>query len=113
MLATRTHVATNRLVFTYEPEGFPGGILSGYEDVETGGFVLEHVVVFPDSPPTTLMRMCYAGLLEGWARGYAYIACRIRVDYPIVDQLRRLAERAGFTEYAREGDSEFWVRYKP
>lgn len=103
----RLHIVGDRMVVTYQPEGWPVGMLSGYLN-RAGGFILEHVVAFPESPKDTLMHMLREAIQEAWEREYPYIAIYIPSTHPQHAGLTALAQRCGFTEYA----ATYWVRHR-
>lgn len=103
-----THLVSERTVFTYQPGGWPAGVLTGYVN-QSGGFILEHVVAFPGTPKETLARLVRAGLEEAWSREYKYVAFHVPVKHPARAGLVALGERCGFHEYA----TSWWVRHRP
>ena len=108
ILASRSYVAEGRIVYTYGPAARPEGVLTGYVN-EAGGFVVEHVIVFPCAPPWTLLKLLRAGLAEAWRRDYPYVLCHIPADFPLRRGLVAAGRRLGFTEYA----TAYWVAYRP
>ena len=110
MLATfpNGHLVSNRMVFTWEPEGWPLGVMTGYLN-RANGFVLEHVIAFPGTPKLTLVRMVRAGLQEAWRRDYPYVVFHVPADHPQHAGLTALGTRCGFHEYA----TTFWVAHRP
>jgi len=107
---SRVHLASDRVVFTYEVEGRDLGILTGYE--QDGGFFLEHVVAFPGAPLSTLPRMFRAGISEAWARGFKYIALYIEHEHPFAEKLEELAERYEFRCYADREGRAYYCRHR-
>lgn len=105
----RGHLATGRLVWTYLPKGQPAGLLTGYED-DRGGVVLEHLVAWQGIP---LPRLLEAGLEEAWTRGFQHVIVMIPLVHAKATRLEVLALRMGFTEYARDQEAAWFVRYKP
>ena len=101
------HIVGDRTVFTWQPDGWPVGCLTGYVN-PAGGFVLEHVITFPGAPPSTLVHMLNAALEEAWTRGYPYVALHIPAAHPRYAGLTALSAECGFTEYA----TSWWVRHK-
>lgn len=99
-------VAEHRIVFTYAPLGQSRGIVTGYE--LDGMFVVEHVIVFSGMPKETLLHMARAALAEATAR-FATIVCCVPERYPLSRGLHALAERLGFTEYARVDELIWYV----
>ena len=104
------HVVANRYVLTYEPEGRPTGVLTGYDD-EGGGFGLEHVIAFPEAPAGTLLALVRLGLEEAWRRDFQYVTLGLREGG--APGLARLAQRMGFTQYASCGPLDFYVSHRP
>lgn len=101
------HVVGDRMVFTYQPAGWPTGCLTGYLN-RAGAFVLEHVVAFPGAPAGTLMAMLKACLAEAWEREYPHVRIYIPADHPQHQGLTALATRCGFSEYA----TGWWVLHR-
>lgn len=93
----RTHLVSDRLVFTYQPDGWPAGVLTGYVN-QAPAFILEHVVVFPGQPQATLRTLLTLGLEEAWHRQYQYVAFFMPADHPRHRGLTTLATRLGFVE---------------
>lgn len=102
------HHAERREVFTYQPGGWPLGVLTGYAD-GLGGFVLEHVIVFPYAPWTTLMRMMRDGMEEAWSRGYTCVRFRLPQTFPLAPQLEKVGRRVGFVVDATYADETRYV----
>jgi hypothetical protein len=109
--ASKTFVAENRIVFTYEVEDRDIGILTGYEN--DSGFFLEHVIAFPGNGPAALPALLAAGLDEAGKRGYRYIALFIEHGHPLREKLESLAKRFGFCLYADLVDRAHYVLYAP
>ena len=88
------------------------GFLTGYDD-EAGGFALEDVVAF-DQSPKTVLRLVRAGLAEAWARDYQYVTLHITKAHPKARQLALLALRLEFEEYPGHDDRhEYYVCHRP
>ena len=104
----KTHLVSGRVVFTYQPEGWPVGVLTGYVN-QSNGFILEHVIAFPGAPKLTLVKMVREGLAEAWAREYQYVAFHVPADHPNHAGLTTLGKRCGFHEYA----TTWWCRHRP
>ena len=102
-----THFVADRMVWTYQPDGWPRGMLTGYLN-QAGGFVLEHVVAFPGGTAQTLVKMLRIGMEEAWTREYPYIVIFIPADHPDHPGLTALAKRCGFKEYA----TSYWVAHR-
>lgn len=102
-----THVVEGRVVLTYG-EPWPLGFITGYVD---GTFRVEHVVVFPGAPRSTLPKMLAAGLDEAWARGYASVSLLLPHAFPLTPPLMTLARRLGFEWYARDDFATYWVKF--
>ena len=102
MLAARKigHMALNRLVWTYLPDGVPLGLITGYENA--GGFVLEQIVRFPDTSPTVLVPMLRAAVAEAWMRDYAHVV--LMIPQGTTNGFHLLARRFGFTVYESDDD---------
>jgi hypothetical protein len=97
-----------RIVFSYIEDGWPQGLLIGYEHDD--GFFLEHVVSLGDRR-TILARTLRAGIAEAWSRGYRYISVPIHREHPLATKLVALAHRAGFTEFHADGAYTYFVLY--
>lgn len=106
------HVVTGRIVFTYQPQGWPLGVLTGHPD-GAGGFALEHVIVLPGAPVTTLLRMLHAGLEEAWRRHFDYVTFFLPHDLPIREPLEQVGTRMGFRVYETTNEADWYVRYRP
>lgn len=104
------YIVGERTVLTYEPEGWPAGVITGYPSA--GGFHVEHVVVFPGQPSTALLRMVRLGLEEAWRRGYDSVTFCVPRDFRLTRGLVRLGHRLGFEEYARDQRFVFYVCYR-
>lgn len=103
----RSHLALNRLVWTYLPQGQPCGFITGYED-ETAGFVVEHIVRWSGS----LRAMLRAALEEAWARRFEYVVLMVPAQHVAQPALILLALRMGFREYERTDEAAWFVRYR-
>jgi hypothetical protein len=112
MATPRSHVAFNRVVFTYEPEGLPLGMVTGF--VRDECFYVEHVVVFPYAPASTLLRMTAAGLARLWASDLALrsVAVHWTKNHPNAAGLEVLAERFGFTRYNEDAECVHLARWR-
>ena len=93
------YIVENRIVVTYQPEGWPAGVLTGFVNA-AGGFVLEHVISLN---PTMLIPMLTAAIEEATNRHYRYIRFGIPRDFPIFKKLEMLALRLNFK--FRDADS--------
>jgi len=102
------HTVTDRLVVTYQPDGWARGVLTGVADGQ-GGFGVEHVIVFNGSPPTLLMDMLRAGLQEAWNRGFAYVTWRVPHVFPAALALAEVGRRLGFT---KEREDDTWAYFR-
>ena len=112
LLATRAmHVATDRQVWTYEPDGWPLGVLTGY--ARDDGVVLEHMIVFPGAPPSTLVSMLAEGAETAWAHGYAFVIFGLPHAMPRRDQLVSLARSVGADVYAQDEQAAHFVLRRP
>ena len=105
-----SHVAEDRIVFTYAPNDLTLGVLTGY-GLGTM-FVVEHVIVFPGSPRATPLRLVAAGLAEAWAR-YASVVFCLPKTWTLTPSLRTLGEHFGFVAYAEDEDLMWYVAWKP
>ncbi len=90
------YTVTNRIVATYQPDGWPRGVLTGADD-GCGGFALEHVIVFNGAPATLLMDMLRAGIQEAWARDFSAITWKVPHAFPAALALAEVGKRLGFT----------------
>jgi hypothetical protein len=106
-MAASSTVDVDRIVFSYAEDGWPQGLLIGYE--YDAGFFLEHVVVIGRNP-FALMRTVSAGIAQA-DRDYRYIAVPIHKDHPLASQLEKLALRYRFTKYHTDGAYTYFVRY--
>lgn len=103
------HLAENRLIWTYMPNGHPVGVVTGFRD-EAGGVVVEQVIRWPQMRSGSLLAMLEAALEEVW---------RLEAPYAIVlvpaenSGLESLALRMGFEPYAEREDGTWFVRYRP
>ena len=111
MIATASHVQTDRIVFTWVPVAWPAGVLTGVAD-ELGGFRLEHVVAF-DRTPGSALALVRAGLAEAWLRRFEYVLFRIPHAHPHARGLKALARRVGGHEYHVSDVESFFVVYAP
>lgn len=110
ILAKKSHTRTNQVVFTWVPEDWPKGILTGYTDAD-GGVVLQHVVSF-DRTPTSALQLVRAGLAEAfWECGWKYVIFRVPHAHPHAKGLKALARRVGSIEYAIQEGESFFVCY--
>lgn len=103
-----THVVDNRIVLTYEPDGWPAGVITGYAQRET--FCVEHVIVFPWAPGKTMMAMLRVGLEEARRRGYTRVMFILPDAFPLTPKLRRVGERLGFRLVIKGADREYFER---
>jgi hypothetical protein len=106
-MGERSHFVDHRIVFTYQPERWPEGVLTGYVDLQ-GGFVLEHVIAFK---PRVLVPMLEEGIDEARRRGYRYLLFGMPHDFPLAKRLTKLATRFGFERYAEDEERFFCVRH--
>jgi hypothetical protein len=95
-------------VLTYEVDGWPCGVLTGYDD-ECGGLTLEHVIAWK---PYALRPMLYEGLAYAWERGASYVTFYIKQGHPHAEQLTRLGERFGALQYERCGNFAYYVVHR-
>ena len=104
------HLATDRLVWTYIPNGHPAGVIPGFRDA-AGGMVVEQVIRWPDRRSGSLLAMLGAALEEVW---------RLEAPYAVVlvpaasdRRLESLALKMGFEPYAETEAGRWFVRYRP
>ena len=109
--AVVSHIVTNRVVWTYQADNWPLGVITGYENEH--GFFIEHVIVFPHVPRGTLLRMLRAGMAEAWDRGYCAIRFCLPEEFPLTFQLTSLARRLGFEPYIETMGMTFYIRWRP
>ena len=111
MIATHSaHVVDAQTVLTYEVDGQPHGVLTGYR--EGSKFVLCHVIMFPGSPPTTLPRMLHVGVAEAWAGGYEAVLFCVMRSHPMHDALCRVGTRLGFVPYDESAEKGWYVKWR-
>jgi len=108
MKTANTHVVTNRIVLTYEVDGWPVGVLTGYDD-EQGGLTLEHVIAWK---PNALRPMLYEGLRHAWDVGAAYVTFCLADDQPHARELERLGKRFGALRYETHERLAYYVVHK-
>lgn len=108
--ATLSHVRTDQLVFTWVPETWPAGVLTGTRDGDA--FQLQHVIAF-DRAPTSALRLVRAGLAAAWAERFQMVIFRIPHTHPQARGLKALARRVGAMEYAVHPTESFFVVYAP
>ena len=104
------HVVDNQTVLTYEVDGKPQGVLTGY--VDGTKFVLCHVMAFPNAAASTLPRMLHVGLAEAWTRGYEAVLFCIMRSHPQHEALCRVGERLGFVPYDESAEKGWWVKWR-
>lgn len=104
------HIVDQRMIFTYAPKEDALGLISGYGAGTM--FVVEHLVVFPGSPETTLRRMVRAALHEAWER-YAVIVFCLPTHWILTSGLRAIGQRLGFVPYATVDGFHWFVAWKP
>ena len=105
-----THVAYSQIVLTYEIDGKPQGVLTGYS--ENNKFVLCHVMVFPHAQASTLQRMLHVGLAEAWTREYEAVLFCIMKSHPDHEALCRVGERLGFVPYDVNAEKGWYVKWR-
>ena len=98
-----SHLATDRLVWTYLLGGQPAGVITGY--LADGGLVVEQVIRWRGR----LTEMLRVGLEEAWERELAHLILMIPDHDPRSKKLTTLARRMGFIKYTHP----WWVRYRP
>ena len=104
-----THLALNRLVWTWVPNGHPAGVVTGFRD-DAGGVVVEQVIRWPQSRSRGLLAMLGAALEEVWSLGAPYAVVLVPIPTP---RLESLALKMGFEPYAETEDGRWFVRYRP
>ena len=101
------HLATDRLVWTYIPNGHPVGVVTGFRD-EAGGVVVEQVIRWPERRSGGLLAMLGAAWEE---------VERLEAPYAVVlvppGRLESLALKMGFEPYAATPEGTWFVRYRP
>lgn len=105
------HFAENRQVITYQENGWPVGVLTGYGLTGGDTWHIEHVIVFPHAPRGTLLRMARAGIAEAWAQYYSKIIFGVPMNHPNAYPLTQLAWRLGFRPYTAN-EYAWWVLHK-
>lgn len=101
------HVAFDRVVFTYQPEGVGLGLVTGF--IQDGCFFIEHVHVFPGAPASTLVRMLRTGMEMVWAYGCTRIAAHHTHTHPLAQGLDAVARRFGMRMYHDDIDARHWA----
>ena len=96
-----------RVVWTYSPDRWPAGLISGWAD-EDHLFHVEHVVTFRRG---ILLAMLRAGVEAARDEGFAALVITIPVDFPPALGLLRLARRLGFEPYASDPAAYHVVRW--
>ena len=103
-----SYLVENRTVWTWEPDGWPGGVITGVPDGH-GGFRIEHVALFPHRGGLRdLLALVDEGLSVAWDR-YQYVTFHLPRTFPPAQSLRALAERRGFTCYAEDTVCEHFI----
>ena len=105
------NVRRERIVATYQPETWPQGILTGYDDGQ-GGFSLEHMVAF-DRRPHTLLAMLREGIQTAWSLDFQYITFFVPKAFPVARQLELLGLHLGFEEYGHDDRHHHFVLHRP
>jgi hypothetical protein len=105
------HVVSGRVVYTYSPDGWPAGLVTGFAGLH-GAFHIEHVCVFPQASPGALLRMARLGIEEAWAQGYTSLVYGVPRAFPLSPALARLGERLGFVQYAADQTDRYFVLYR-
>ena len=103
------HLATNRLVWTYVPNGHPAGVVTGFRD-EAGGVVVEHVIRWPQMRSRGLLAMLGAAWEAVWRLDAPYAVVLVP---PQNRRLESLALKMGFEPYAEQEEGIWFVRYRP
>ena len=98
---------TQRNVWTYVPDRWPAGLISGYRD-DDDRFHVEHVVTFRRG---VLLAMLRAGVEAARDEGFTALVITIPVDFPPALGLLRLARRLGFEPYATDPAAYHVVRW--
>lgn len=101
----------DRMVTTFEVDGWPVGVLTGCER-EGNTYYLEHVIVLPRAPRGTLMRMLKAGIEEAWTLRFGSIVYCIPDDFPPRRGLERVGQRLGFQAYTHEEGATWYSKHK-
>lgn len=106
-------VEFNRAVYTYLSDtGLPLGVITGY--VKDRCFFIEHVMVFPYAPATTLLRMVSSGIDRLFMSdiGFTSAVVHWKKDHPFARGLEVLAERFGFTKYHVDDECLHMARWR-
>lgn len=106
-------VEFGRIVYTYlDTAGVPLGAITGYEKDKC--FFIEHIMVFPHAPHTTLLRMVASGLkrLAESDIGFRSATVYWLKAHPLAAGLAVLAERCGFTQYHEDETTVHWARWR-
>ena len=102
------NIRRGRIVWTWEPDGWPGGIVTGQPD-RHGGFRIEHVVLLPPRQGfADLIAFVNAGLALAFEL-YEYVTFHLPRAFRLAHKLRALAMHLGFTRYAEDAECEHYV----
>jgi len=103
-------------VFTFEPEGWPLGVITGFTFV--GGsrgrvFHIEHVIVLPGAPPSTLLGTLSMGLRAAHDLKYDGLRVFLHDQHPLAAQLLSLVSRYRFAYDGPADDGEYYYKEIP
>lgn len=87
---------TGQVVWTYTPDRWPAGLISGHVDAERH-FWVRHVVTFRRG---CLLPMLKAGIVAAYEQDLVALCISIPADFPPARPLLRVARMCGFTPYA-------------
>lgn len=108
-MSTANHTVRNRIVFTYSPQDWPVGLITGYDNGRAC-FVLEHVVSFDSN---YLKRLLKSGLAEAVKQGFGAVILGIPHEHPRGKPLRVVAEQLGFHEHNSDSFQTYFFRLVP
>jgi hypothetical protein len=97
----------HQVVWTYTPDRWPAGLISGEPTIQHM-FRVRHIVTFRRG---ILLAMLHAGVEAAREQGYVALLITIPVDFPPALGLLRVARRLGFESYAIDPAAYHVVRY--
>jgi len=106
------YVVRDRIVATWEPETWPQGFVTGYDD-GSGGFALEHVVVFRYAPEMAMLGMLRDALTEAWGQGFQYVTWHVPHSFPLALALAEVGRRLGFTKVREDERCAYFRMERP
>lgn len=92
------HRAKLRDVWTWEPEGWPAGLVTG--SVNGDRVNIEHVVLFRGRSPRDIFPMLREGIEDATKAGIAVLTFCIPDEHVLAPRLKKLAARYGFEAYS-------------